>query len=237
MYEVTPLDVGEDQLWVRRNMGRNRKAVRTMRSPGCLYDIKVLEDGALYSRAELKYTMEGVKACSLIVTAYKLTPRIDLDFRLHKASVWEPENLYLSLPFAGEEVWLDKSGAVFRPRIDQLPGTCVDFYAVQNGLAFCRESHSTLVASPDVPLVSFGSLRAHPIRLMGEGPENVDEVYSWVMNNFWETNFKASLGGFYQFRYSLAEMEETDPENIFRFAEALNEGVLQFYLFEKEGEK
>ena len=232
VYEVTPRDVGEDYLWVRRNMGRNRKAVRTHRSPGILFDVKVLENGTLYSRAELKYKMDGVQECSVIVTAYKLAPQIDFDLRLHKDSVWEPENVYLALPFKANEIFIDKTSAVMRPRIDQLPGTCVDFYAVQNGVAFCNDQSCTLITLQDAPLVSFGPLKAHPIKLMGEGEKNCDEVYSWVMNNFWETNFKASLGGFYQFHYSLLALEERPPDEVFKTAETTNENVLQFYLFD-----
>lgn len=67
---------------------------------------------------------------------------------------------------------------------------------------------------------------------MGEGEKNCDEVYSWVMNNFWETNFKASLGGFYQFHYSLLALEERPPDEVFKTAETTNENVLQFYLFD-----
>lgn len=232
IYEVTDRDVGEDYLWVRRNMGRNRKAVRTHRSAGNMYDVKVLENGALYSRAELKYRMDGVQECSVIVTAYKLIPKIDFDLRLHKNSVWEPENLYLSLPFTAKEIFIDKAGAIMRPRVDQLPGTCVDFYLVQNGIAFCSGQSSILITTPDAPLVSFGTLKAHPIKLMGEDVSNCDEVYSWVMNNFWETNFKASLGGFYQFNYSLNLIRENNINSVFKKAEAINENVLQFYMFD-----
>lgn len=32
---------------------------------------------------------------------------------------------------------------------------------------------------------------------------NEYELYSWVMNNIWETNFKASLGGFIEINYSM----------------------------------
>ena len=235
VYEVTERAVGEDYLFVRRNMGRNRKAARTRRSAGKLCDVRVLENGPLYTRVELGYRLEGVQECAVILTAYKLCPRLDVDFRLHKESVWEPENLYLSLPFAGE-VWLDKAGARLRPRVDQLPGTCVDFYAVQNGLWFRQEQGGLIVASPDAPLVWMGTLRAHPIRLMGEGAPNQDEVYSWVMNNFWETNFKASLGGFYQFHYSLELSGARDVPAAFRRAESLCEGVLTFYRFEERKE-
>lgn len=232
IYERTPRRADEDYLFVRRNMGRNRKAFRTLRRAGNLSDVRVLEDGALYSSVELGFELEGTEECALILTAYKWIPRISVDFRLHKKSVWEPENVYLSLPFAGEENYLDKAGALIRPRIDQLPGTCIDFYALQNGLIFEREKSTVVLACKDVPLVAMGALEAHPIRLMGdEGVSNRDQVYSWVMNNFWETNFKASLGGFYQFRYELLASDRMEPEEAFARAEALNEGVLQFYLF------
>ena len=236
IYEVTPRDLTEDYLWVRRNMGRNRKAVRTARDYGELTDIKVMENGALYARVELVYRLNGTQQCSVILTAFKHMPRITADIRLHKNSVWEPENVYIQLPFAqaDETLYMDKAGAVFRPRIDQLPGTCADFYAVQNGAASVGKDGAVLVAAQDAPLMSMGTLQAHAIRLAGEGLPNADELYGWVMNNFWETNFKASLGGFYQFRYTLQLTEETDPQKIFRLAEAINEGVLTFYAFEGE---
>ncbi|MBD5534234.1 MAG: hypothetical protein HDQ99_00905 [Lachnospiraceae bacterium] len=232
IYERTPRREGEDYLFVRRNMGRNRKAFRTLRSIGRLQDAKILEDGCLYTKVELAFGMEGTEECSLILTAYKWMPKLSVDFRLHKKSVWEPENVYLSLPFMGKETYLDKAGAVMRPRIDQLPGTCIDFYALQNGMVWERESSTVILASQDVPLVAMGGLEAHAIRLMGdEGGSNCDEVYSWVMNNFWETNFKASLGGFYQFHYEFFVTEKIEPQRAFAAAEAMNEGVLQFYLF------
>lgn len=80
--------------------------------------------------------------------------------------------------------------------------------------------------------MTMGTLEAHPIKLMGEGEKNNDLLYSWVMNNFWETNFRATLGGFYQFRYTLALSDSTDPKAIFKEAEAINEGALTFYVFE-----
>ena len=42
-------------------------------------------------------------------------------------------------------------------------------------------------------------------KLMGH-PVLKDEPlrpYSWLMTNYWETNFEAQLGGFYEFRYHL----------------------------------
>ncbi len=41
VYEVTPLRLTDDYMTVRRDMGRNRKAVRTNRDFGELTDIRI----------------------------------------------------------------------------------------------------------------------------------------------------------------------------------------------------
>ena len=70
-----------------------------------------------------------------------------------------------------------------------------------------------LLASRDVPLFYFGELKHHPIRLCENRPEdNRRPVYSWVMNNTWETNFKLDLSGCTEYRYTLTLTDETDPE-------------------------
>ena len=44
-------------------------------------------------------------------------------------------------------------------------------------------------------------------------PENNRRpVYSWIMNNTWETNFKMDLSGFGEFQYSLELAEGTTLE-------------------------
>lgn len=143
----------------------------------------------------------------------------------------EPENLYLSLPFIAWVTNIDKAGAILRPRVDQLPGTCMDFYLVQNAVGFQSEA-PIVVACTDAPLVTMGPLETSPNELMGEGAGNIDEVYSWVMNNYWEMNLKASLGGFHQFHGELSGLARTDAAESSEVAETMNEGVLAFCVFE-----
>ncbi len=232
VYERTPVE--DNTCRVRGRMGRNRKAFNTLRDMGSLQDVKITVQGSLLSQVTLSFRLEGTRSAELILTGYRDLPRLDVDFRLHKDSVSDPENLYLTLPFSGEGrvLWADKTGCRFRPRIDQIPGTCCDFYALQNGLAWI-DDQALVVETPDVPLISMGSLEAHDIRLCGDAElKNTDRVDSWVMNNFWETNFKADLGGFHQFHYSLRLMDTTDPEACFAQAEAENTGVLCFPSFD-----
>ncbi len=233
IYEVTHRGMYEDYHSVRRNMGRNRKMPKTCRSAGKLADIRVLENGDLYTLVELCYELDGMQDCAVLLKVMKQIHRFYVDFRFHKTSVWEPENVYLSfnLTTGGkEEIYADKTGCVFRPRIDQLPGSCIDFYSLQNGLAWVGEKDSLILTMQDTPLLWMGPIEWHPIKLMGEGEPNCTDTYAWVMNNLWETNFKASLGGFYQFRYALTLTDSTDVKEIFEQAEAINEGTMNFYL-------
>ncbi|MBS6194070.1 MAG: hypothetical protein KH828_00635 [Clostridiales bacterium] len=232
IYEVT--DMKGNACEIRRSMGRNRKAPATRRYASRLTDIRVTENGPVYVAVQLDYDLEGTGFYSVFFKIYKELPRLEATVRIHKNSVWEPENLYISLPFtAGEEEvkYIDKTGCIIRPGIDQLPGTNMEFYLLQNGIVLEGKEKMITVAVKDAPLVTFGNLEAKPIRLCnGKNEElNRSEIYSWVMNNFWETNFKVDLGGFYEFSYTISSQEKMKKEEAMKICEADNEGVLAFY--------
>ena len=46
--------------------------------------------------------------------------------------------------------------------------------------------------------------------------DNQRPVYSWVMNNIWETNFKMDLSGFCEYAYTLWLNEGNDPETVMK---------------------
>jgi glucan biosynthesis protein len=49
------------------------------------------------------------------------------------------------------------------------------------------------------------------------------------MNNYWETNFKATLGEFYEFDYKIAWGDELDnSEKIINKCHTMNAGVVCF---------
>ena len=235
IYECTPIRT--DPCTERRRMGRNRKAPHTHRDFGRLYDVEVTDFGPVLSRVILRYEVDGCQSADLILTAWRGQARLDVDFRLHKGSRLEPENLYLALPFARKDATLyaDKTGCVFRPRIDQLPGACADYYALQNALAWVQNGRAIMIETADAPMIAMGTLLPHDIRLSGDPAlKNTDRVYSWVMNNFWETNFKVSLGGFYTFHYTLRLLDSDSPAALFPLAQAENTGTLCFHSFDVE---
>ncbi len=228
IYEVTPAGA-LPQTEVRRRMGRNRAAIGTKRSAAKLADVTIVESGEVSVTAKLTYEMEGAEFYLVYLTIHKCLPAIEARVCLHKKSVWDPENVYVALPFQSDgETYIDKTGCVMRPGVDQLPDTCQDFYLLQNGILRRGADSDLLIAIKDAPLVSFGPRGAKAVELCDGKNESLNrgEAYSWVMNNYWETNFKADLGGFHEFSYALLLAEPDAPERQAQRMQAMNEGLI-----------
>lgn len=232
IYEIT--DIGTNACEERRRMGRNRKSVSTRRYVSKVRNIKIIENGEVYVKIEIHYELEGTGEYMVCLKVYKDMPKIESKVRIHKHSRWEPENLYVALPFTtgqSEMKYIDKTGCAIRPGIDQLPGSNAEFYLLQSGIACIGENKSLMIAVKDAPLVTFGELKAHPIKLCsGKDVEfNKGLAFSWVMNNFWETNFKVDLGGFYEFQYTIYKVDEKlDGDAALNRCSQLNEELIAF---------
>ncbi|RUS48692.1 glycoside hydrolase [Cohnella sp. AR92] len=211
VYEISPSASPEAQANIRRAMGRNRKGMNVRRSVGRLIQAKPLFQGDVLACVELVYETPGMRYYSAMLTANADMRRVDVALRIQKDCVWDPENVYISLPFEAErsehnELWLDKGCRPMRPWEDQIWGTGTDFYTVQHGVVVKGASQSVIISMPDTPLVQVGSLE-YEERLLSGHPELASRqpnLYTWLMTNYWETNFKASLEGFYEFKYSVA---------------------------------
>ncbi len=194
VYEFTPIAL--DPVTDRRGMGLARATERTQRERGVLSRVEVAAAGSVFGRLRLDYDVAGCSAYSVVLTAYRDLPVLDVAVRVEKHNVAAPEGLLAPLPFtagAGSELWFAKTGCVFRPGIDQLPGTCTDYYLLGEGLAFVSPHKGIAVSLMDSPLVR-----------MGDG----GSVSTWLMNNFWETNFRRWLGGVYEFRYRIGVVRD-----------------------------
>lgn len=229
IYECTPVRTNPAE--ERRVMGRNRKGFFVERAQAVLKNLTIDTDGALYVGILLDFELKGTLIFSIYLKLYKKIPRIKATVRVHKTSEWAPENLYLSLPFDLPETttYIDKSGCLIRPGIDQLPGTNMEFYLTQNGIVHKDDARALFVLSEDAPLVTFGELEPHEIELSNEKNQwkNKEAGFSWMMNNYWETNFKADLGGFYEFSYSLNYYEQSfNAEATIKQLERLSQGII-----------
>lgn len=162
--------------------------------------IKRVATGPVYERWEFHYQVPGASQYALVATFFRDLPQIELIARLIKTDVRDPEGMYVLFPFAVRDgIWhFDKPGAMIRPGLDQLPQSCTDYYLVQHGAALVGKEQGVAWTTLDAPMVQLGALRlwTYSTQIEPTGP-----LYSWLTNNKWETNFRLSCGGAYDFRY------------------------------------
>lgn len=190
----------------RTTAHRQRTNPRNEIHYGKLSSVRQTENGPLRYKWEFAYEVKGASYYVVELTACSELPQLELRVKLHKDDVRDPEGLYVSFPLqARDGVWhLDKPGGPIRPGVDQLQETCCDYYLIQEGAVLAGASEGIAIGMPDSPMVHIGELR---LWQYSTSIEPVGPLFSWLCNNKWSTNFKASCGGSYEFRYSL-EMNE-----------------------------
>jgi hypothetical protein len=194
-----------EQCGRRRRLGRNRNAGEARWTRSQLIRARRSLDGPHLVGVDLDYQMEGMELLRVSLQARRHLRRVDIEVIMHKIGTWDVENVYLALPFTAghdQQLWLDR-GQPMRPGIDQLPGTLVDYYAVQDGIAWCGSEQGIAVAQRDSHLIQVGPL-GYGVRQLSSGqPLPPGPRYAWLMSNYWETNYSAEIGGFYSFRFSV----------------------------------
>ena len=199
----------------RRLLGRNIRGQHAQQFQGKLREVKVLDHGPIFTRTELIFDLEGTHHSSVLIKLYRGLPRIEFTYRIAKSLSEEIESVYLplALNLPEAEIYLRNGGVPMRPGVDQLPGSNMEYYIADQGLLYRQSGQSVLVNTLDTPLLYMGEMRHHPIVLCDNRQENNRRpVYSWIMNNTWETNFKMDLSGFGEFQYSLELAEGTTLE-------------------------
>lgn len=196
----------------RRLLGRNVRGLHAEQYQGDLTDIQILDHGPVFSKVKLTFELEGTYHCDVVIKMYRKLPKIDFTCRIAKTLSEDIESVYLplSLNLPGTEKYIRNGGVSMRPGIDQLPGSNMEYYVADQGLVYRGEKQSVLIGTRDTALLYMGQMAHHPILLCDNKPENNQRpVYSWIMNNTWETNFKMDLSGFGEFCYTLELAEGT----------------------------
>ncbi len=169
----------------------------------------------------------------MVIKLYNRLSKLQFKYKIAKTLSTDIESVYLPLTLNNLDaaLYIDKSDAVMRPGIDQIPGTCMEYYLVDNGLVYESKENTILIQTKDAPLIYMGELKHHPILLCDNKEENNKrDVYSWIMNNTWETNFKMDLSGIMEFNYTLNLIKTTNIEQSFKTMKDEGYGLVTFMI-------
>lgn len=173
-------------------------------TPEKILSISPVHKGAVFSYVTITSEIQGVAQITTEVRLYNHIKRIEFDITMMKTPIRLKEAMYVAFPFQVRKphVLMDTTEAVIDPNRDMIKGSCNDWYAIRDWVSEGSAGGENIIwSSPDAPLITLSDINrgewyARPHITNGY-------VFSYVMNNYWFTNYKAEQGGSFRFRYAI----------------------------------
>jgi len=166
--------------------------------------IKILADLAGFEKSREDRPM-GVE---VEIRLYKSIKKIEMKYMARKEILTDPEALYVAFPFS-----LPDSRIVFETiggtlsQGDQLHGSSSDWNVAQNFVAVRSRKGQIIVVSNEIPLWQFSDFNLGKFERFPK--QGNTWLYSWVMNNYWFTNFRAFQEGAFSWSYQITATSDT----------------------------
>jgi len=165
--------------------------------------LRVGERGPLVASLVSEASAPGARLVTREVRVVSGLDRVDVRVTIDKSAVRTPEGVHLAFPWRvrGGQLRFDVASGVVRPDSDQLRGSAKNFVEAQSWVDVSNDSLGVTVATPDAPLVEVGGINAESPWMRTVPPSQT--FFSYVMNNYWHTNYKADQEGAVTFRYAI----------------------------------
>lgn len=186
--------------------------------------IEVVENGPVVYALMATSAAPGCRGLYREIRLIAGLARVDIVDTVDKEKVYEQEAVHFAFPFNVPEgvMRVDTPWALVRPEADQLPGACRNYLTAQRWVDVSNQEYGVTWATVDAPLIEVGAILCDPTRVGWlKRLEPSSTLYSYAMNNYWETNYKATQEGPTVFRYAL------QPHRLFDAADAERFGVGQ----------
>jgi alpha-mannosidase len=188
--------------------------------------VREKESGPLLVSLLVEAEAPGAKKYSSEITLIEGLNRVDILTSVDKIAVREKEAVHIAFPFRVDagEMRYDVADAIVRPEKDQLPGACKNFYSVVSWTDVSNADYGVTLAVPDTPLIEMGSITAEQPWMKTIQPSST--LYSYVMNNYWHTNYKADQEGPVTFSYSIQPHGAFSPAAAAKFGRERREPLV-----------
>lgn len=182
------------------------------------------ENGSVLKSITLRSRAKGCNSLLQNIILFNDLDKIEIINTLDKQKDYSKENIRFAFPsnIKNPVSRINIAWAVIRPEKDQLPGANKNYFTVQRWIDISNNHTGLAIAPVDAPLVELGGMNgeawmASPDREWFTHTSSSSLCYSWVMNNSWHTNYKASQEGVALFRYFLKPHNQFDYLDNYKF--------------------
>lgn len=178
-------------------------------------NFQIKETGALFTILRYEFSLKGTKKAAVEFTLFFDLPKILVNTEFAKDLEIDPEGLYVCFPFetTNKKWYLDKPNTLIEPGM-QIPDTCCDYYPIDRGVILKGTNVNVAINALDTPMVTFERIKLWNFT---KTINNKGSLFSWILNNKWETNFRTECAGYLESRYIVSfstsfEQAERDLE-------------------------
>lgn len=167
-------------------------------------------------RAEMESSAANTPSLHTEVRLYEDEKKIELIEDVDKKAELKKEAVYFAFPFAmtSPEFDYEIQNGVVNPAKDMYPGAGHEWFSVQHWVSVEQDGMSGTVMPLDASLVTLGDINR------GDWPTEFGSrrgtIFSYAMNNYWHTNYRAAQGGHFRFRYVITSAGQTNPAALSR---------------------
>lgn len=191
--------------------------------------VSLKENGPVISSLLIESNAPGCKSMNREIQLIKLWGVIQIINTVDKEKVYDPEGLHFGFPFNIPNGQIHYDLAFSQPKAEnnQLPGSCRNYITMENFLDISNDETGVTLVSIDAPLFEVGDIMADP-KAYGwvDKLKPTQTVYSYFMNNYWETNYCAYQQGKTNFVYLIKPHGRYNPLEAEKFGIEQTQGLI-----------
>ena len=151
------------------------------------------------------------------IKVYNHVKLIEFCYSIIRLPETDPAGIYVAFPFKLKDArhYFDVPGGIVRHADNQIPRSSAAWNTVQNFAGVRNDSCQILMSTEQIPLYMMGELLNDPYRI--DHKQNNAHIYSWVMNNYWTTNFRASQEGELNWSYFVTSVAGNSNSDAIKF--------------------
>lgn len=178
-------------------LGTNTAAISTPDS--CL--VQTIMDAKNAKSVRVVTSLGSMSAISIIYLLNRNKKELLISYHIDKKVERNKESMHIALPFNFEtsDISYGASDSLISLLHDQLPGSNREFICTEDKLVLISDSLRVTIESPMVNLFEVGGIineqQVNGAKVWKRELGSLDELFLYVFNNYWHTNYKAYQDG------------------------------------------